>query len=87
MYTLGHDSCRRRYTPAGYATTAMRRCVRARARVGLVEARAYRRNVAFDAALQFARTKGILPAPELNHAIRSAIDDVPVGQGGRRAAR
>ncbi|MCL2025410.1 MAG: TrpB-like pyridoxal phosphate-dependent enzyme [Leptospirales bacterium] len=29
----------------------------------------------FDAAVQFARTEGILPAPESAHAIRTAIDE------------
>ena len=29
----------------------------------------------FDAAIQFARTEGIIPAPESSHAIRAAIDE------------
>lgn len=29
----------------------------------------------FDAAVQFARTEGIIPAPESAHAIRAAIDE------------
>ena len=29
----------------------------------------------FDSALQFARTEGILPAPESAHAIRAAVDE------------
>ena len=29
----------------------------------------------FEAAVQFAQTEGILPAPELAHAIRAAIDE------------
>ena len=28
-----------------------------------------------DAGVQFARTEGILPAPEANHAIRAAVDE------------
>jgi tryptophan synthase beta chain len=40
-----------------------------------MEARAYHQNAIFDAALQFARTEGILPAPESAHAIRAAIDE------------
>jgi tryptophan synthase beta chain len=42
---------------------------------GLVEARAYSQNDAFAAALQFARTQGIIPAPEAAHAVRAAIDE------------
>jgi tryptophan synthase beta chain len=29
----------------------------------------------FDAAVQFARTEGVIPAPESAHAIRAAIDE------------
>lgn len=29
----------------------------------------------FSAGVQFARTEGILPAPEANHAVRGAIDE------------
>src|SRR5881398_2890665 len=40
----------------------------------VVEATAYAQNRVFDAAIQFAQTEGILPAPESAHAIRSTID-------------
>jgi len=40
-----------------------------------VEAVAYPQRTVFDAALQFARTEGIIPAPESAHAIRRAIDE------------
>jgi tryptophan synthase beta chain len=40
-----------------------------------MEARACHQNAAFDAALQFVRTEGILPAPEAAHAVRAAIDE------------
>lgn len=42
---------------------------------GLMEARSYEQTAVFDAATQFARTEGILPAPESSHAIRGAIDE------------
>ncbi|MEA2291050.1 MAG: tryptophan synthase beta chain, partial [Solirubrobacteraceae bacterium] len=42
---------------------------------GAVEARAYRQNETFAAAVQFARTEGIIPAPEAAHAIRAAIEE------------
>src|ERR1043165_1830870 len=41
----------------------------------IVEARAYAQNGVFDAAIQFARSEGIVPAPESSHAIRAAIDE------------
>src|SRR6266700_359607 len=42
---------------------------------GIVEALAYGQNSVFDAAIQFARTEGIPPAPESAHAIRATIDE------------
>lgn len=42
---------------------------------GLMEARSVEQTSVFDAAEQFARIEGILPAPESAHAIRAAIDE------------
>ena len=42
---------------------------------GLMEARSVEQTQVFAAAEQFARTEGILPAPESSHAIRAAIDE------------
>jgi tryptophan synthase beta chain len=42
---------------------------------GYFEARAVEQSSVFEAATQFARTEGILPAPESSHAIRVAIDE------------
>ena len=44
-------------------------------RAGLVEARAYKQNETFEAAVRFARTEGIIPAPEPAHAIRAVIEE------------
>jgi len=44
-------------------------------KAGMIEARAFRRNETFEAALRFARQEGILAAPESVHAIRAAIDE------------
>ncbi len=41
----------------------------------VIEARAYPQKAIFEAALQFARTEGIVPAPEPAHAIRCVIDE------------
>ena len=41
----------------------------------LDEARAVEQTSVFEAAVQFARVEGILPAPESSHAIRVAIDE------------
>src|SRR5919108_431950 len=45
------------------------------AKHGHVEAVAYSQNAVFDAAVRFAHTEGIVPAPESAHAIRGAIDE------------
>src|SRR5262249_723127 len=42
--------------------------------LGLIEARAYHQSKVFEAGVLFARTEGILPAPEANHAVKGAID-------------
>ena len=42
---------------------------------GLMEARSVEQTAVFEAATQFARVEGILPAPESSHAIRVAIDE------------
>ena len=42
---------------------------------GLMEAISVEQTKVFEAAEQFARTEGILPAPESSHAIRAAIDE------------
>src|SRR5262245_36508863 len=43
-------------------------------KAGLVEARAYKQNETFEAAVRFARTEGIIPAPEPAHAIRAVME-------------
>jgi tryptophan synthase beta chain len=42
---------------------------------GVVEGRAEHQTAVFDAAVQFARTEGILPAPEPSHAIKVVRDE------------
>ena len=45
------------------------------AKRGIIEAVAYGQTAVFEAAVMFARTEGIIPAPETAHAIRAAIDE------------
>ena len=40
-----------------------------------MEARSVEQTSVFEAAEEFARVEGILPAPESSHAIRAAIDE------------
>jgi tryptophan synthase beta chain len=42
---------------------------------GRMEALAYPQEKTFEAAVQFARTEGKVPAPETGHAIRAVIDE------------
>jgi tryptophan synthase beta chain len=53
---------------------------------GTIEARAYSQTNVFDAAIQFARSEGIVPAPESAHAIRATIDEAMLARdaGERR---
>jgi tryptophan synthase beta chain len=75
MYTLGHDFVPPPMHAGGlrYHGDAPMLCGLVRA--GAVEARAYRQNETFEAALRFARTEGIIPAPEPAHAIRAVIEE------------
>ena len=42
---------------------------------GHVEPRAYGPKECLEAGIQFARTEGIMPAPEATHAIKGAVDE------------
>src|SRR6266540_2795086 len=75
MYTLGHD-----FVPAPVHAGGLRYhgdapSLSLLVREGHMEAAAYTQNEVFDAAVQFAETQGIIPAPESAHAIRGAIDE------------
>jgi tryptophan synthase beta chain len=74
MYTLGHS-----FVPSGIHAGGLRYhgdspIVSALVHEGLVEARAYPQNPTFEAGVMFARTEGIVPAPEVTHAIKATID-------------
>ena len=75
MYTLGHDFVPPPLHAGGLRYHGDAPLVCALVRSGLVEARAYRQNDAFAAALQFARTQGVIPGPEPAHAVKAAIDE------------
>ncbi|MBF0192342.1 MAG: TrpB-like pyridoxal phosphate-dependent enzyme [Magnetococcales bacterium] len=75
MYSLGHD-----FIPPGIHAGGLRYhgdspLVSHLHHLGLIEAVAVPQLATFQAGVQFARTEGILPAPESNHAIRVAIDE------------
>jgi tryptophan synthase beta chain len=47
---------------------------------GLIEAQAYKQLEVFEAAKEFARAEGIIPAPESAHAIRAVIEEARKGK-------
>jgi tryptophan synthase beta chain len=75
MYTLGHDFVPPPVHAGGLRYHGDAPMVCGLVRAGLVEARAYRQNETFEAAVRFARTEGIIPAPEPAHAIRAVIEE------------
>jgi tryptophan synthase beta chain len=80
MYTLGHE-----FIPAGIHAGGLRYhgdspLVSMLVNKGAAEAVAVHQVACFDAAVTFARSEGILPAPESSHAIRAAIDEALAAQ-------
>lgn len=75
MYTLGSGFIPSSSHSGGLRYHGMSPIISQLYHDGLMEARAYGQTSVFDAAVQFARTEGILPAPESSHAIRCAIDE------------
>lgn len=74
MYTLGSDFIPDPIHAGGLRYHGMSPLVSALYHAGLIDAVAVGQREVFEAALQFTRTEGILPAPESAHAIRAAID-------------
>jgi tryptophan synthase beta chain len=75
MYTLGHDFVPPPVHAGGLRYHGDSPMLSGLVRAGAVEARAYRQNETFAAAVRFARSEGILPAPEPAHAIRATIEE------------
>ena len=75
MYTLGHDFIPSANHAGGLRYHGMSSILSQLYHDGLMEARSVEQTSVFEAAEQFARVEGILPAPESSHAIRAAIDE------------
>jgi tryptophan synthase beta chain len=75
MYTLGHDFVPPPIHAGGLRYHGMAPSLCALYDAGYVQAVAVPQLPTFEAALQFARNEGIIPAPESAHAIRAAIDE------------
>jgi len=75
MHTLGHT-----FVPAGIHAGGLRYhgvspIISQLYNEGLIEARAYEQTGVFEAAVRFARSEAIIPAPEPAHAIKATIDE------------
>ncbi|OLD41271.1 MAG: hypothetical protein AUI83_20970 [Armatimonadetes bacterium 13_1_40CM_3_65_7] len=75
MYTIGH-----KFVPAPVHAGGLRYhgdapSLSLLVKHGHMEAKAYTQNPVFEAAVQFARTQGIVAGPEPAHAIRAVIDE------------
>jgi tryptophan synthase beta chain len=75
MHTLGHTFVPPGIHAGGLRYHGMAPLVSHLHELGLIEARAEPQLRCFEAGLTFARTEGIMPAPESTHAVRVAIDE------------
>jgi tryptophan synthase beta chain len=73
MHTLGHSFIPPTIHAGGLRYHGMAPSMSAFCNAGLIDAVALPQLVTFEAAVQFARAEGIIPAPESAHAIRTAI--------------
>jgi tryptophan synthase beta chain len=75
MYTLGHSFIPAPIHAGGLRYHGMAPSLCALYNAGHIEAIAVPQLATFDAAVQFTKSEGIVPAPESAHAIRAAIDE------------
>ncbi len=75
MHTLGHTFVPNPIHAGGLRYHGMAPLISALFEAGIYEARAYHQNACFESAVMFAKTEGIIPAPEPTHAIRAAVDE------------
>lgn len=75
MYTLGAGYMPQSIHAGGLRYHGMSPLVSKLYNEGYMEAKAYDQINVFEAAMLFAKTEGIVPAPESSHAIRAAVDE------------
>ncbi len=74
MYTLGHDFMPSPIHAGGLRYHGMAPTISLATKLKLIKPMAVDQKETFSAGIMFARTEGIIPAPESTHAIRAAID-------------
>ena len=75
MHTLGHDFMPPGIHAGGLRYHGMAPSISALHDAGFIDAVAVKQKETFEAAIQFAKAEGIVPAPESAHAVRVAIDE------------
>jgi tryptophan synthase beta chain len=75
MYTLGHDFVPPPIHAGGLRYHGMAPSLCALYDAGYIQAKSVPQLATFEAALQFTRCEGLIPAPESAHAIRAAVDE------------
>lgn len=84
MYTLGYDFIPPSNHAGGLRYHGMSPIISEIYNQGLIEARAYNQHEVFEANTIFARSEGILPAPESGHAIKAVLEEAakyPASEG------
>ena len=75
MHTLGSTFVPPGFHAGGLRYHGMSPLVSHLHAIGQIEARAYHQTTCFEAAVRFARSEGITPAPEAAHAVKAVIDE------------
>ncbi|MEW6693380.1 MAG: TrpB-like pyridoxal phosphate-dependent enzyme [Pseudomonadota bacterium] len=75
MHTLGSTFTPPPFHAGGLRYHGMAPLVSHLKELGLIEAVAYTQTQCFEAGVLFARSEGIVPAPEANHAVKGAIEE------------
>jgi tryptophan synthase beta chain len=75
MFTLGHDFVPPSIHAGGLRYHGMAPMVSHALHLGLIEAEAYHQTKVFEAGTLFARSEGIVPAPESSHAIAAVVNE------------
>lgn len=75
MYSLGHNFMPPSIHSGGLRYHGMAPTISHACKLGLMEAVSYPQQEIFESAVLFARTEGLVPAPEPSHAIRAVVDE------------
>ena len=86
MFTLGHDFVPPSIHAGGLRYHGDSPIISLLVKTGRMEAVAYPQGKTFEAAVQFARAEGKIPAPETGHAIRAVIDEALAAKETARSA-